>query len=82
MSGKAAATKVLEPGHPAIEVASYSTGDYFGERALLKNEPRAANVIAKSRLCTVMLDRGSFSRLLGPIDKILMRNMDNYNKYM
>lgn len=32
----------------AKEVMIFSEGDYFGERALLKNEPRAANVIAKS----------------------------------
>lgn len=82
MSGEAVATKTLEPGHAPVEVAQYREGDYFGERALLKNEPRAANVIAKSRLHVAGLDRASFKRLLGPIDQILMRNMDNYTKHI
>jgi len=82
MSGKAIATKTLEPGKAPVEVMNYSEGDYFGERALLKNEPRAANVIAQTRLQVVSLDRGSFRRLLGPIDAILMRNIENYQKFI
>ena len=42
--GSAIATKTLNPGEQPKEVMKYNVGDYFGERALLKNEPRAANV--------------------------------------
>lgn len=71
MSGTAIATKTLEPGKAPVKVHDYKEGDYFGERTLLTNEPRAANIIASSRLQTVSLDRKSFSRLLGPVEKIL-----------
>jgi cAMP-dependent protein kinase regulator len=60
----------------------YEIGDYFGELALLKNEPRAANVIAQSaELSVVFLERNSFKRLLGPLEDILKRNMKLYSQY-
>ena len=44
--GEAIATKTIEAGQPPQQVQHYSKGAYFGERALLTNEARAANVIA------------------------------------
>lgn len=37
--GTAHATKTLEAGKAPVEVKKYQKGDYFGEMALLKNEP-------------------------------------------
>ena len=37
--GTAIATKTLEAGKAPVEVKKYEKGDYFGEMALLKNEP-------------------------------------------
>lgn len=82
MHGTAVATKTLEPGKPAVKVLEYTEGEYFGERSLLKNEPRAANIVATSQLQVVSLDRKSFRRLLGPVELILQRNMESYSKYM
>ncbi len=81
MEGQAIATKTIEPGKAPHEVFQYSPGSYFGELALLKNEPRAANIIATTPLRVVVLDRHSFKRLLGPMEDILKRNMSVYEQY-
>uniref|UniRef100_A0A0G4HIE2 cAMP-dependent protein kinase regulatory subunit n=1 Tax=Chromera velia CCMP2878 TaxID=1169474 RepID=A0A0G4HIE2_9ALVE len=77
--GEAVATKAFVEGQEPKEVMKYKTGDYFGELALLKNEPRAANVIAKGSCRCAFLDRKSFKRLLGPLEDILRRATDRYN---
>lgn len=76
------ATKTIEVGQPPKEVRHYKHGEYFGELALLKNEPRAANVIAKTKCKVAMIDRNMFKRLLGPLDDILKRNMTSYMNYV
>ena len=81
IQGEAVATKSLTAGAPPQEVQKYKEGDYFGEVALLKNAPRAANVIAKTQLVAAMIERESFMRLLGPLEEILKRNMDHYSNF-
>ncbi len=80
ISGEAAAYKRINGVDK--QVKSYKAGDYFGELALLKSEPRAASITAKSALKLASIDRDSFKRLLGPLDQILMRNMASYQNYM
>lgn len=81
VDGEGLATKVLKDGEAATEVKAYKPGDFFGELALLRNEPRAANVLAKSKLRVASLDRQSFKRLLGPLENILMRQSSDYKGY-
>lgn len=64
-------------------VYEYKPNDYFGELALLRDEPRAATIKAvkgKLRLCSI--DRETFKRLLGPLEEVLKRNSSKYEKYM
>lgn len=79
VSGSAKASFNADPQNA---IMTYREGDYFGERALLRNEPRAANVIATEDCKLISLDRKSFKRLLGPLDNILKRNIENYAKHM
>jgi cGMP-dependent protein kinase 1 len=51
-------------------------GAYFGERALLTNEPRGADVICSSDECVCLtLDREAFDTLLGPMRDIIKCNL-------
>jgi CRP-like cAMP-binding protein len=52
-------------------VETCKRGDYFGERALLKNEPRAATVTAKGPTSCVVIFREEFIQLLGPVQDVL-----------
>jgi cAMP-dependent protein kinase regulator len=68
-----------------INLGRLSEGDYFGEIALLLNQPRAATVVVPDdceQVKVVKLDRRSFKNLLGNIEDLLKRNMSLYNQFM
>ena len=62
-------------------IMSYKAGMYFGELALLKDQPRAASILCNTDCNLMALDRYTFKRLLGPVEEILKRNAENYDKY-
>lgn len=72
--GKATAVK------DGKQVKEYAVGDYFGELALIKNQKRAATVTSVGKSIVLNLDRKAFMRVLGPLEAILKRNMEHYNK--
>lgn len=64
-----------------IVVATLTTGNYFGEIALLNSSPRQATVKASGDLKVLALDKATFTRVMGPLDDIMKRNMDEYAKF-
>lgn len=72
-------TKTVENEEVTTEkrqVATLSTGNFFGEMSLLHGEPRQADVIANGNLECLSLDQGKFVELLGPIQEILNREAE------
>ena len=68
--GSASATKTADGAQQ--QLCAYAPGDYFGERALLTNEPRAANVTATSAvLKCYRIERRVFETELGPLQHLI-----------
>eukprot|EP00798_Chlamydomonas_sp_ICE-L_P023624 gene23624-9152_t len=66
------------------EVNRLFKADFFGEHALLKDEPRKATVKAKTMLTVLSLDRATFVQVLGPLQKIMdqEKSAENTNQRM
>ena len=64
-----------------VEVARLSSGTFFAEIALLTTKARQATVRAEGTLKCFTLNRKTFNRVMGPLQEILMRNMDEYTKF-
>jgi cAMP-dependent protein kinase regulator len=61
-------------------VMNYKAGDYFGELALLKNQPRAASVIVTSDTAKVLsMSRSAFNKMLGSLQNILASKVTTYS---
>lgn len=63
------------------EEFDYKSGDFFGERALQTKEPRAATITCTmdDTMCLVLPEK-EFRELLGPLEDIMNRNIEEYNK--
>eukprot|EP00929_Paragymnodinium_shiwhaense_P071830 TRINITY_DN36481_c0_g1_i1.p1 TRINITY_DN36481_c0_g1~~TRINITY_DN36481_c0_g1_i1.p1 ORF type:complete len:1368 (+),score=470.48 TRINITY_DN36481_c0_g1_i1:85-4188(+) len=62
-----------------VVVKNYPVRAYFGELALLNNAPRAADVVATEDSILLVLGATAFSRLLGPLKKIMEERATKYS---
>ena len=70
VKGRVACTKRNNPNdmsEPEQQLMELADGQYFGERALLTNAPRAANVVAKGPVKCLYISRDAFEEVLGPL---------------
>ncbi|KAF8786238.1 cAMP-dependent protein kinase type II regulatory subunit-like isoform X2 [Argiope bruennichi] len=62
------------------EVAQLGPGEYFGEMALVKNQPRAGTAKAVVDTKLAFLEVKAFERLLGPCIDIMKARMEKYKR--
>ena len=60
--------------HGDAPVATLTSGQYFGEMALLSNEARAASCVAKTDVKCHILLRNDFILLLGDLESLMKTN--------
>jgi len=70
--GHVECSNIGEQGLGKIELGP---GSYFGERALLTDEPRAADVTTLEDTVLLALDRTAFNEILGPLRSLLDTKM-------
>lgn len=69
-SGEAKCTQRRDKGEDIV-LLRCKEGDYFGELALMNDEPRKANVIAETDCECYTLSRSDFTQLLGSLTDVL-----------
>ena len=63
------------------ELKVFKEGDFFGEMALLNDEPRVCDVIAiADKVVVYDLDRDAFNRILGSLEDIMKRAVSKRTK--
>jgi len=67
--GECVATVQAKEGEPAEEILRYRNGSSFGERALLRSEPRAATITAVTAVKAYVLNAIDFQNLIRERDR-------------
>jgi hypothetical protein len=68
-----------EPGGQEMKLTVLHQGDYFGEKALLKEDVRQASCIAETKVTCLTLGRDDFIEMLGSLDDMMKNTHKNDN---
>ena len=66
----------VEYEHRKRGIKVLGPGDYFGEQAIVKNEPRKADATATRDTIALALSREVFEKVLGPLAEVIARSND------
>lgn len=65
------------------EMGQIESGGYFGELALLTDQPRAATIAVSSDEAIILaIDKKTFTGVMGPVHLLLKRNATGYEQYL
>mmetsp|Transcript_20045 Transcript_20045/g.22399 ORF Transcript_20045/g.22399 Transcript_20045/m.22399 type:complete len:745 (-) Transcript_20045:177-2411(-) len=73
--GKVKVTNI-EAGGKAYDDVELGPGEYFGERALVLKEPRAANITALTDGIALCVDSDTFKTVMGNLGQLVMKSSD------
>ena len=62
------------------DLLSFEEKDYFGELALMNNEPQPASVEARGDVQLLAIDKRTFTRLMDSIGYDLRKNLERYSR--
>lgn len=68
--------KDIEVGGQSYADQILKVGDFFGERAIVTDEPRVANIVATSDVETLCLSRDAFLNIIGPLETLMEKESD------
>jgi CRP-like cAMP-binding protein len=66
----------IEVGGQKYEDNELGPGDYFGERALVTKEPRAANCVAATNGIALVVDSDTFTKVMGNLSQLVLKSSD------